>query len=50
MTTKQQLQAKISQLQQWLFDHHPEDEQRPEIENQLRCCIRDFNDLNDDYN
>ena len=49
--TKQDLKIKIENLQEWLDDHHPEDEQRPEIIRQLRESMIELNAKDyEDYN
>ena len=49
--TKQQIKNKIADLEQWLNDHHPEDEQRPEIVNQLQRLQQELNQKDyEDYN
>jgi molecular chaperone DnaK (HSP70) len=51
MQTKQELQTKITELENWLKDNSPEHEARPQIEKDLRdlkskLTEKDFEDYN----
>ena len=41
----QSLTTKIAELEQWLTEHHPEDQQRPLIDADLRRLRQELHDL-----